>query len=80
MNRISYKGFVIRPAPLPLSGTSGWNTQIYISKDKDSNQHSERKFTGATTSTTEDEAIKRCIVLGKHIIDGEIDNCSLDGL
>lgn len=39
-----------------------------------------RNFTALDTFPSEVEAIKNCLNFGKQIIDGEVENCSVDDL
>jgi len=79
MTNISYKEYVIRPAPMQLADTDEWNMELYISKDT-GNEIKERKFFTANTFKTKEEAIQHCINFGKQIIDGEAENCTVSDL
>ena len=79
MNGISYKGYLIRPAPLQLADTGEWSLELYIGKDKNS-EYVERQFSAGNTFKTEEEAIKHCISFGKQIIDGRSENCTVTDL
>jgi hypothetical protein len=78
MDDVSYNGYVIRPAPMPL--TDGrWNHEVYAVLDKG---HSvvERKFFSATTFAAREEAVAHRIEFGRRIIDGEVPNCTVEDL
>ncbi len=78
MTEISYKGYVIRPAPFPLAD-GRWNHEVYVVRDR-GYELVERKFFSATSFATREEAIAHCIAFGKQIIDGTVPNCSVDDL
>lgn len=78
LSGISYKGYVIRPAPLRLAD-GHWNHEVYVALDR-GYELVERKFFSAATFSTREEAVAHCIVFGKQIIDGAASNCSIDDL
>ena len=78
LSYISYKGYAIHPAPLPLAN-GRWNHEVYVARDK-GYEWVERKFSTATSFATQEEAIAHCITFGKQIIDGKVPNCSVEDL
>ncbi|MFX0202438.1 MAG: DUF6566 family protein [Candidatus Hodarchaeota archaeon] len=79
MTDIIYKGYEIRPAPYQLQGSERWNINLYIAIEK-GNQRAERNFTAGSSYETKDEAIRHCINFGKQIIDGQVENCTVEDL
>ena len=79
MNKIPYKGYLIRPTSVQLVDTGRWNIEIYISKDRGS-EITERKFSASNTFNTQEEAIQHCVNFGKQIIDGKSENCTVGDL
>ena len=79
MTDISYKGYLIRPAPKQLVDSGEWNMDIHISIDK-GNRLIIRNFNTANTFATKEEAIQHCINYGKQIIDGEVEGCTVTDL
>ena len=79
MNKISYKGYLIRPTSVQVLDTDRWNIELYISKDKGS-EITERKFSASNTFNTQEEAIQHCVTFGKQIIDGKPENCTVGDL
>ncbi len=78
MNGASYKGFLIRPASLPLA-TGEWSLEVHIEKHRDDSV-TNRKFFANDTFKTEEEAVKHCINFGKLIIDGKAEGLSITDL
>lgn len=62
MNKISYKGYLIRPTSVQELDTGRWNIELYISKDKGS-EITERKFSAGNTYNTQEEAIQTVLLL-----------------
>ena len=69
MSEVQYKGYVIRPAPVPLAA-GGWNLKVYIEKHRDSGV-TMMDFSSSSTFKTPEEATEKCVILGKQIIDGK---------
>ena len=76
---VHYKGYIIRPTPMQLTGGRGWNLYVYICRDRD-NKLVERKFGTGDIYATKEEATKHCINLAKQIIDGQHAELSVDDL
>jgi len=79
MGRVQHKGDVIAPAPQQLRDRSRWTMSLYIQKDSEG-AFREKHFTAGNTFATQEEAALHCIILGRRIIDGESQNCTLDDL
>lgn len=78
MSEISYKGYVIRPAPLPLAD-GRWNHEVYVVRDR-GYELVERKFSSKASFATREEANARGVAFGKKIIDGAVPDFSVDDL
>ena len=76
MDAISYRGYLIKPAPLQLSDSKEWTIEICISKDRGDSVN-ERKYCAGNTFKTKEEATQHCINFGKQIINGDSENCSV---
>jgi hypothetical protein len=79
MNRIIYKGYQIEPIPYQLAESGEWTMNIHILRDR-GNEIRVRPFFARNRFKTEEEAIEHCFYFGKQIIDGQIENCSVDDL
>ncbi len=79
MNRLPYKGYLILPAPLQLADTGEWSLEVYVGKERGS-KYVEKKFSAANIFETKEEAINHCVKLGKRIIDGKSEKCTVDDL
>ena len=78
MDELNYRGYLIRPASMPLAD-GGWNHEVYVALVK-GDSVVEKKFSSAATFATREEAVAHCIGFGKSIIDGEVPNCSVEYL
>ena len=80
-DRIRYKDFEIEASPYPVSvdGVKKWSLNIFIWKHKGYESVSQ-PFTGSNTYESKGEAMGHCFNLGKKIIDGEIEGCSVEGM
>ncbi len=72
---MSYKGFTITPRTFQIRGSGRWTLDLSICGPKGL-----RVFTGALTYATEQAAITGCSDLGRRIIDGRIEDSSVEGL
>ncbi len=79
MSSVPYKGYVIDAAPYKLADSKGWSINIYIRHDT-GDAINTNNFSAAKIFATQEEAIQHCIDLGRRIIDGEIENCSVSDL
>jgi len=76
-DRVRYKDFEIEAKSYQLADSKRWALSIYIWKHK-GHESVSQPFTGGNTYESKGEAIRHCFNLGKKIIDGEIENCSVD--
>lgn len=78
-DRIMYKGFEIEAVPYQLADSKKWKPHIIIWKHK-GHESVFRPVSVSSTYDTKEEALKRCFNFGKKVIDGEIENCSVDDM
>lgn len=78
-DRMRYKDFEIEAVPYQLAESKKWTTNINIWKHKGYKSIS-RNFYANSVYETKEEAIKYCFILGKEIIDGKKENCSIDDM
>ena len=79
MDRLKYKGYIIKAIPYQLAKDKSWTININIERHTGS-AVTVRNFSAANTFLTEEEAIKHCFNLGMKIIDGKVEGCSIDDL
>ena len=79
MTSVPYKGYVIDAAPYKLAESKGWSINIYIRHDT-GDAINTKNFSAANIFATQEEAIQHCIDFGRRIIDGEIENCTVNDL
>ncbi len=79
MDRIEYEGYTIQAAPYQLAESLEWEINIYIERDQ-SDGVSSRHFRALDSYPTRDEAVKHCLQFGQLIIDGHINDCSVEDL
>lgn len=79
MNRVEYKGYVIKAAPYQLAKDKSWSINLYIERHTGSYVEM-RNFSAANTFPTEKEAIQHCYNFGMEIIDGKVKDCTVDDL
>ena len=75
MQCFEYKGFMIYPAPRLSLDSGYWMIYLTISRDK-----MEKSFSAPNSFTTKAQAAFHSIHYGKKIIDGEIDEHTIDGI
>jgi len=75
----TYKDHEIHAAPYQLADTSEWEICIHIFHDH-GDQMGSRKFSTGNSFKTRDEAVAHCLNFGRQIIDGKIENCTVNGL
>ena len=75
MHKIKYKGYDIEAKPYKPDNANEWRIDLLISKGLAS-----REFYPKDILKTEDAAVKFCFDLGVRIIDGEVEDCSVDDL
>ena len=75
MHFYEYKGFIIYPNPMLSLDTDIWNVHLSIRRgDKVKSFNADHSF------STKGEAAFHCISFGKKVIDGEIEEQSIDDL
>lgn len=79
MDSVHYRGYLIHATPYQLADSGTWTIDISILHDTRDGINI-RPFHAAQTFQTEGEAIQHCIEFGRQIIDGKIENCSVDDL
>lgn len=79
MTKMFYKGFEIEAKPDQLVESQSWKIRISIFRYK-GNKVTEKPFEASNTFETEEEAKKFCFDFGMKIIDGQINDCSVDDL
>jgi len=75
LNQLSYKGFAITPRTFQIRGSSRWTLDLLIGR-----HGSLRAFSDSRTYSTEESAITGCCAFGRRIIDGLVDDCTVDDL
>ncbi len=68
---LQYKGYEIRATPLQLPESREWTLDIEIVRHT-GDAVNLRSFTAQNRFRTQEEAIARCFVFGKRIIDGKV--------
>jgi hypothetical protein len=79
MDEISYEGYLIEAAPYQLAESGEWAMQVNIWRDRGSHRN-EKPFCAKNTFKTKEEAISHCLEFGKQILDGKVENCTVDDL
>ena len=75
MNPVSYKGFAITARTFQIRGSGRWTLDLLISR-----RGGLRAFSDPSTYPTEAKAITACRRLGRRIVDGRVQDCSVDDL
>jgi hypothetical protein len=70
-----YKGFAITARTFQLRGSARWTLDLLIGRNGRL-----RSFGGSTTYQTEAGAVAACTDLGRRIIDGTVQNCTVADL
>lgn len=76
---IEYNGYEIQASPYQLAESKNWTINIYILKHRGSLVAS-KNFSSANSFPTRKEVVKYCFDFGMKIIDGKIENCSIENL
>lgn len=76
-DRLRYKEFEIEATPYQLADSKKWILNIIIWKHKGRESVSV-PFNARNSFDSKQEAIRECFIFGRKIIDGEIENCSVD--
>jgi len=77
-DRLVYKGYEIEACPYPVY-KSKWMINLKIWKHNGSDSIN-RSFSGSNTYDSKEEALKHCFNLGKKIIDGKVEKCTVEDL
>jgi hypothetical protein len=75
----TYEGYEIHAVPYQLADTGEWTVNIRIFHDCGYEMRS-REYFSANSFKGRDEAVACCLSFGKQVIEGKIENCTLDGL
>jgi hypothetical protein len=75
MNPVSYKGFAITARTFQIRGSGRWTLDLLIGR-----RRGLRAFSAPITYSTEMGAIAACCKRGRRIIDGQVQDCSVDDL
>jgi hypothetical protein len=78
MRGLSYKGYMIRPAPHRIAD-GRWAHEVYVARDRGC-EIAMKPFSSLTTFRTREEATLHCVIFAREIIDGRRPNCSVDDL
>lgn len=79
MDVFSYKGFEIEAVPDQLVETGEWTTSLYVCRNN-SDAMRQRHFSAGNCFSSRKEAVAHCFNLGKQIIDGESQDCTVSNL
>ncbi len=75
---IDYKGYRIVAAPYPRPDDD-WSDDVHIERHTGPDIRI-RRFDGTNRFKSREDAVRSAIVLGRRIIDGTVDGCSVDDL
>ena len=78
IRRTLYKNYEVHAASLLLP-SGEWSLEVHITAQRDEEIQT-KPFTGSDTFFSEVEAIRHCLDFGKRIIDGEVEDCSVEDL
>ncbi len=78
VRRTLYKDYEVHAASLLLP-SGEWNLEVHITAQR-GDKIQTKPFTGSDTFFSEVEAIRHCLDFGKRIIDGEVEDCSVEDL
>ena len=78
VRRTSYKDYEVHAASLLLP-SGEWSLEVHITVQRGDEIHT-KPFTGSDTFFSEVEAIRHGLDFGKRIIDGEVEDCSVEDL
>jgi hypothetical protein len=70
-----YKDFTLYPRPVQHRDDNSWSTAVHIMRGPNVQAISVRN-----TWPSEEEALRRCLELGRRIIDGELPDITVDHL
>lgn len=77
VRRISHQGYEVHAASLLLP-SGEWSLEVHIISQQGEEIRT-KPFKGSDTFFSEVEAIRHCLDFGKRIIDGEVEDCSVEG-
>lgn len=77
MHTKRYKGFIINANPQQVAENKQWTVNITIIKPHGGSV-SDKPFFSSDTFSSKEEATKHCFNYGRQIIDGEIEDCSIE--
>lgn len=75
LRAFAYKGYIIRPRTFQIRGSARWTLDLLID-----HQGQLRAFSAPTTYPTEARAETACLDYGRHIIDGDVQGCTVTDL
>ena len=78
VRRTSYKNYEVHAASLLLP-SGEWSLEVHITVQR-GDEIQTKPFTGSDTFFSEVEAIRRGLDFGKRIIDGKVEDCSVEDL
>ncbi len=78
VRRTLYKDYEVHAASLLLP-SGEWSLEVHITAQR-GDEIQTKPFTGSDTFFSEVEAIRHCLDFGKRIIDGEVEDCSVEDL
>jgi len=76
---IEYNGYEIQASPYQLAESGNWRVNIHIQKHKGFEVIS-RNFSSTNSFPTREEAVKHCFDFGMKIIDGKIENLTVEDM
>lgn len=79
MDVFTYKDFDIHAAPYQRRDTGEWTLNIHIFRYR-GNEVRSKGFSAANCFKTREEAVTHCFNVGRQIVDGESENCTVDDL
>jgi len=74
-----YEGYTIKAVPYQLADIGEWAVNIQIFHDS-RNEMRLRQFAASNSFLTWEEAVTHCFNFGRKIINGNYENCTVEGL
>lgn len=78
-DKITYKGYEIKPCPERLADERGWTLDVHILKHNPDGIR-ERSFLAGNIFETKAEAVKNCFIFAEQIIDRKHDDLSVEDM
>jgi len=78
MDEINYQGFIIDPTPVHFH-SGEWNTDVWIRIHRGEDTSS-RNFNTRDTFPTQEEDVAHSLQFGRDIIDGNVEDCTVEDL